>query len=71
MGSMTRRFAAITVFLAMAVGAMIGLVLAGNLTPTPAHSAPKARVAAPATMRSATPAGAADRIVAQPVGGHD
>ncbi len=30
---MTRRFAAITVCLAMAVGAMIGLVLAGNLTP--------------------------------------
>jgi len=59
MGSMTRRFAAITVFLAMAVGAMIGLVLAGSLTPTPAHSAPKARVAAPPTVRSASPAGAA------------
>jgi len=37
---MTSRFAAITIGLAMAVGAMIGLVLAGNLTPSPAHSAP-------------------------------
>jgi serine protease Do len=39
---MTSRFAAITIGLAMAVGAMIGLVLASNLTPSPAHSAPAA-----------------------------
>jgi serine protease Do len=54
---MTRRFAAITVCLAMAVGAMIGLVLAGNLTPSPAHSEPTGRVAAPATIRAVVPAG--------------
>jgi serine protease Do len=52
---MTGRFAAITVCLAMAIGAMIGLVLAGNLTPAPAHSEPKARVVAPATVRAAPP----------------
>ncbi|HWN85128.1 MAG TPA: trypsin-like peptidase domain-containing protein, partial [Vicinamibacterales bacterium] len=55
---MPRRFAAITVCLALAVGAMIGLVLAGSLTPSPAHSEPAAPAAAPATVRSATPAAA-------------
>jgi serine protease Do len=54
-GIMTGRFAAITVCLAMAIGAMIGLVLAGNLTPAPAHSAPKARVVASSTPRAASP----------------
>ena len=58
MSQMTRRFAAITIGLAMAVGAMIGLVLAGNLTPSPAHSAPAAgRVAATPTARATAPAG--------------
>ena len=48
---LTSRFAAITIGLAMAVGAMIGLVLAGNLTPSPAHSAPtERRVTATPTM---------------------
>jgi serine protease Do len=40
MSQMTRRFAAITIGLAMAVGAMIGLVLAGSMTPQQAVSAP-------------------------------
>ena len=54
---MTSRFAAITIGLAMAVGAMIGLVLAGNLTPSPAHSAPAAgRVATTPTVRAIAPA---------------
>ena len=58
MRGMPRRFAAITVCLALAVGAMIGLVLAGSLTPSPAHSEPAAPAAAPASVRSATPAAA-------------
>jgi len=56
---MTRRFAAITVSLAAAVGGMIGLILAGNLTPSPAHSEPKSRAAAAATVRAVAPTGAA------------
>jgi serine protease Do len=55
---LTSRFAAITIGLAMAVGAMIGLVLAGNMTPTPAESAPPtARVTATPTMKAVVPAG--------------
>jgi hypothetical protein len=53
---MTRRFAAITIGLAMAVGAMIGLVLAGNLTPSPAHSAPAPARTTPAPKAVAAPA---------------
>jgi hypothetical protein len=57
---MTSRFAAITIGLAMAVGAMIGLVLAGNLTPSPAHSAPAAgRATTTPTMKATAPAGTA------------
>ena len=66
---MTRRFAAITVGLTLTVGAMIGLVLAGNLTPAPATSAPKARIsptpaaAAPPPAASAAPfADVAERL---------
>jgi serine protease Do len=56
---MTRRFAAITIGLAMAVGAMIGLILAGNLTPSTAQSAPRAeRVVATPTIKATRPAGA-------------
>jgi serine protease Do len=59
MSLMTRRFAAISIGLAMAVGAMIGLVLAGNLTPSTAHSAPRAPHAAErrAPERAAVPDG--------------
>ena len=59
MSYMTRRFAAITIGLAMAVGAMIGLVLAGNLTPAPAHSAPApGRETTTAEAKAAAAAGA-------------
>jgi serine protease Do len=54
---LTSRFAAITIGLAMAVGAMIGLVLAGNLTPSPAHSAPRTgNVTATPTIKAVVPA---------------
>jgi hypothetical protein len=57
---LTSRFAAITVGLAIAVGAMIGLVLAGSLTPSPANSAPRdGRVTAMPTIKAAIPSGAA------------
>ncbi|HZI79490.1 MAG TPA: trypsin-like peptidase domain-containing protein [Vicinamibacterales bacterium] len=57
---LSSRFAAITIGLAMAVGAMIGLVLAGSLTPSPAHSAPgTGRVTATPTIKAVAPAGAA------------
>jgi serine protease Do len=60
MSQMTRRFAAITIGLAMAVGAMIGLVLAGSMTPSPAHSAPRpGRATVAAAPKAAVPAGAA------------
>jgi serine protease Do len=53
---MTRRFAAITIGLAMAVGAMIGLVLAGSLTPQQAISAPAAgRAPSVASPRRSAP----------------
>jgi len=56
---MTSRFAAITIGLAMAVGAMIGLVLAGNLTPSTAQSAPRpGRVVATPALKTAVPGGA-------------
>ena len=57
---LTSRFAAITIGLAMAVGAMIGLVLAGNLTPSTAQSAPRegSETTAPA-LKAAVPAGTA------------
>src|SRR5262245_56790432 len=57
---MTSRFAAITIGLAMAVGAMIGLVLAGNLTPQQAQSEPRTGHVTPAaSVKAAAPAGAA------------
>ena len=57
---MTSRFAAITIGLAMAVGAMIGLVLAGNLTPQQAQSEPRTgRVTPTPTVKAVAPAGAA------------
>jgi serine protease Do len=55
---LTSRFAAITVGLAMAVGAMIGLVLAGNMTPAPAESAPSdERATAPSARTAVAPSG--------------
>jgi serine protease Do len=56
---LTSRFAAITVGLAMAVGAMIGLVLAGNMMPSPAESAaPSEPATPPPTMKAVVPSGA-------------
>jgi serine protease Do len=55
---LTSRFAAITIGLAMCVGAMIGLVLAGNMTPSPAESAPPAgRATATPPMTAVVPSG--------------
>src|SRR5262245_42191472 len=57
---MTSRFAAITIGLAMAVGAMIGLVLAGNLTPQQAQSEPRTGHVTPAaSVKAVAPPGSA------------
>jgi serine protease Do len=51
---MTRRFLAVTIGLVATVAFLIGLIVAGTLTPAPAHSAPDTR---PASARvSAVPA---------------
>jgi len=52
---MTRRFLAVTVFLAAAVAFLIGLVVAGTMTPARAASATTAREAAPQPAALATP----------------
>ncbi len=64
---MTRRFAAITACLALTVGAMVGLIVAGNLTPTPAHSESRPRPSTVTAVHPVTPPGSsfvdiADRL---------
>jgi len=49
---MTRRFLAVTIGLVATVAFLIGLIVAGTLTPAPAHSAPDAR---PPSARVGTP----------------
>jgi serine protease Do len=57
---LTSRFAAITIGLAMAVGAMIGLVLAGNLTPQHAESEPRTGNVTPTpSIKAVAPPGSA------------
>ena len=62
---MTRRFALMTAGLASTVGLLVGLVLAGNMTPAPAVSAepttkPVPRLAAPPTPGAPVPTSFAD-----------
>jgi serine protease Do len=51
MADMTRRFVAVTVCLTATVAFLVGLVVAGNMTPAPAVSAPSER---PAPIRAAS-----------------
>ena len=51
MADMTRRFVAVTVCLTATVAFLVGLVVAGNMTPAPAVSAPSER---PAPVRAAS-----------------
>ena len=41
---MTRRLLAVTIGLVATVAFLIGLIVAGTMTPAPAHSAPEPRV---------------------------
>jgi len=59
MDSMSRRFLAAIVCLSTTVGLLLGLVIAGSLTPAPAVSAPKTRVV---PARSASSAAAAPAL---------
>src|SRR5688572_4557628 len=44
-GPLSRRFLALTVSLTATVAFLVGLVVAGSMTPSPAHSAPEPRLA--------------------------
>ena len=50
---MTRRLLAVTIGLAATVSFLVGLIVAGTMTPTPATSAPEARVVKARTANSA------------------
>src|SRR5688500_14285160 len=52
---MTRRFLAVTVFLAATVAFLIGLVVAGTMTPARAASTPPSRDAAPELSAPSSP----------------
>src|SRR5512134_1131695 len=54
---MTRRFIAVTIGLAATVSFLVGLIVAGTMTPTPAISAPEPRLAR--TRVASTPAAGA------------
>jgi serine protease Do len=56
---MTRRFIAVTLGLAATVSFLVGLIVAGTMTPAPASSAPEPRLAKARTAHTAAPAGAA------------
>ena len=56
---MTRRFIAVTLGLAATVSFLVGLIVAGTMTPAPASSAPEPRVAKTRTAHTATAADAA------------
>src|SRR5262245_6256189 len=49
---MTRRFLALTVTLTATVAFLVGLIVAGSLSPSPAHSAPKPALAATRTANA-------------------
>src|SRR5688500_18105484 len=54
---MTRRFIAVTIGLAATVSFLVGLIVAGTMTPTPATSAPDTRLVR--TRAASTPAAGA------------
>jgi serine protease Do len=56
---MTRRFIAVTLGLAATVSFLVGLIVAGTMTPTPASSAPEPRLTKARATNSAPAAGAA------------
>jgi serine protease Do len=56
---MTRRFIAVTLGLAATVSFLVGLIVAGTMTPAPASSAPEPRLVKARTANTATAAGAA------------
>jgi serine protease Do len=51
---MTRRFIAVTIGLAATVAFLVGLIVAGTMTPTPAASAPQHRLAQAGVVRAST-----------------
>ena len=55
---MTRRFIAVTLGLAATVSFLVGLIVAGTMTPAPASSAPEPRLSKVRTAHAATAAGA-------------
>jgi len=55
---MTRRFIAVTLGLAATVSFLVGLIVAGTMTPAPASSAPEPRLSKARTAHAATAAGA-------------
>ncbi len=64
---MARRFLVVTVCLVATVAFLIGLIVAGSLTPAPAQSATKPNVAAPrpSTLTTTGPAAASFADVAE------
>src|SRR5687767_2623044 len=55
---MTRRFIAVTIGLAATVSFLVGLIVAGTMTPTPATSAPEPRLARTRTVSTPAPGAA-------------